>query len=107
MTALFALKLNHTIIWAFFVMALAAIWFFAATGDLTGASCTIGVVMVEVAGLALTQGRCPLSGVAERLTPDRGASFDIFLPERLAGRTKPIFGRLFLGGVLFTVLRWF
>ena len=107
MTALFALKLNHTIIWAFFVLAIAAIWFFAATGDLTGASCTIGAAMVEVAGLGLTHGRCPLSGVAERLTPDRGASFDISLPERLAGQTKPIFGQLFLGGLLFTVLRWF
>lgn len=104
-TALVALKLVHTIIWAFFVVAIAAIWFFAATGELTRAGWAIAVVLVEVAVLGLNQGRCPLGGIVSRLTPDRAVNFDIYLPAWLAGRTKPIFGPLFLGGVLFTVLR--
>ncbi|MFM9935507.1 MAG: hypothetical protein ACKVOL_04840 [Novosphingobium sp.] len=106
MTSLGVLKLIHTLIWAFFVFAIAAIWGFAAAGNLTGAGWAIAVVMLEVAVLGLNHGRCPLGGIAARLTADRAANYDIYLPAWLAGRTKPIFGPLFVGGVLFTVLRW-
>lgn len=106
MTALAALKLIHTAIWVFFVLAISAIWVCAAAGNLAGAGWSIAVVMVEVAVLGLNHGRCPLGGIAARLTPDRSANYDIYLPAWLAGRTKPIFGPLFLGGVLFTLLRW-
>ncbi len=106
MTALGRLKLVHTVIWAFFVLAIAAIWGFAAAGNLKGAGWAIGVVMVEVAAIGFNRGRCPLSRIAARLTTDRAANYDIFLPAWLAGRTKAIFGPLFFGGVLFTALRW-
>lgn len=106
MTRLGALKLLHAVIWAFFVLAIAAIWQFAAEGNLVGAGWAIAVVMLEVAALGLNRGRCPLSGVAGRLTADRAANYDIYLPAWLAGRTKQIFGPLFACGVLFTALRW-
>lgn len=106
MTALRALKLVHTAIWAFFVLAIAAIWGFAAVGNLTGAGWAIAVVMVEIAVLGFNRGHCPLGGIAARLTTDRAANYDIYLPAWLAGRTKPIFGPLFVGGALFAVLRW-
>ena len=101
-----AIKLAHTLIWAFFVLAIGAIWICAVLGSLSGAACAIGVVLVEVAALALNHGRCPLGTVAERYTADRSANFDIDLPAWLAGRTKPIFGPLFAGGVLLTAIRW-
>lgn len=104
--ALGVLKFVHTAIWVFFVLAIAAIWFFAAAANPAGAGWAIAVVMVEVAALGLNKGRCPLGGIAAQLTADRTANYDIFLPAWLAGRTKPIFAPLFAGGVVFTALRW-
>ena len=105
-TMLRAVKIAHTAIWAFFVFAIGAIWVFAALGNFTAAACAIGIVMIEVVVLGFNQGRCPLGAVVERYTDDRAANFDIYLPAWLAGRTKPIFGPLFAGGVLFTIIRW-
>ena len=56
--------------------------------------------------LAVNRWTCPLGKIARRYTDDRAANFDIFLPAWLAARTKPIFGPLFVGGMLFTVLCW-
>jgi hypothetical protein len=39
-------------------------------------------------------GRCPLTAVAVRYTVDRRDNFDIYLPEWLARRNKPIFGSI-------------
>jgi hypothetical protein len=105
-TILRAVKIAHTAIWAFFVLAIGAIWVFALRGDLTKAFCAIGIVLIEVVVLGFNQGRCPLGVVVERYTDDRAANFDIYLPPWLAGRTKPIFGPLFGGGVVLTAIRW-
>ena len=101
-----ALKLVHTVIWAFFVTMIGAIWVCAAQGDLTGAGWAIAIVMVECVILGLNRGQCPLGKFAERYTDDRTANFDICVPAWLAGRTKPVFGSLFAGGILFTAIRW-
>ncbi len=100
------IKVAHTVIWAFFVLAICAIWAFATRGNLVGAGWAIAVVFVEVAILALNHGRCPLGRYVERYTRDRSANFDIYLPAWLAGRTKPIFGTLFAGGIFLTAVRW-
>jgi hypothetical protein len=104
--ALHLMKVAHTVIWAFFVLAICAIWAFAARGNLVGACWAIAIVLVEVVILGLNHGRCPLGRVVERYTADRAANFDIYLPAWLAGRTKPIFGFLFGGGVFLTAIRW-
>lgn len=104
--SLVAIKVVHTAIWAFFVLAISAIWLFAIRGDLIAAAWAIAVVLVEVAVLGLNHGRCPLGGLAGRYTEDRTANFDIYLPVWLAGKTKTIFGPLFGGAVLFTLIRW-
>ena len=101
-----AMKLAHTIIWAFFVLAILSIWALAARGDLVGAAWAIAIVLIEVAILGLNHGRCPLGRIVERYTQDRAANFDIYLPAWLAGRTQPIFGSLFGGGIFFTAVRW-
>jgi hypothetical protein len=105
-TALRAIKMVHTIIWAFFVLMICAIWVFAAQAKFTGAAWAIAVVLIEVAILGLNHGHCPLGRIVKRYTDDRAANFDIYLPASLAARTKPIFGSLFGGAVLLTAIRW-
>lgn len=105
-TTLHAIKVAHTVVWAFFVLAIGAIWVCAALGNIVGAGWAIAIVLVEVRILGLNHGRCPLGGIAQRYTDDRTANFDIYLPAWLAGRTKSIFGPLFGAAVLFTAIRW-
>lgn len=104
-TMLSAVKALHTAVWAFFVLAIAAIWVFAFRADFVSAAWAIAVVMIEVAILGLNHGQCPLGRIVERYTDNRAANFDIYLPAWLAARTKPIFGPLFALGVLFTITR--
>lgn len=105
-TSLRAIKAIHTIVWAFFVSAIAAIWAFAGASDFTAATWAIAIVLVEVAVLGLNKGRCPLGSIAARYTDDTRPNFDIYLPVWLAARTKPIFGTLFLAGIVFALVRW-
>lgn len=101
-----AIKVAHTAIWAFFVVMIGAVWLFAMQGNLRGAAWAIGIVSIEVAILGSNHGRCPLGRVVGRFTQDRSANFDIYLPAWLAARTKPIFGSLFVGGIILTAWRW-
>jgi hypothetical protein len=55
--------------------------------------------------LAVNHWRCPLSPIAARYTDDRSATFDIYLPPWLAGRTMPIFGTLYVAAIAFTLVR--
>jgi hypothetical protein len=56
--------------------------------------------------LALNRMKCPLTDVAARYTDDRNANFDIYLPLWLARYNKHIFGPLFFGGMVLTILLW-
>ena len=66
----------------------------------------IALVSVEVLILAVNRFRCPLTDVAARYTEDRRDNFDIFLPLWIARYNKQIFGTLFAGGILVTLLKW-
>ena len=103
---LIVLKATHTLIWALFVACIAATWFFALQGDVLKAALAIGVVMFEVVALALNKWRCPLSPIAARYTDDRSSNFDIYLPAWLAARTMPIFGTLYVAGIILTFITW-
>jgi len=105
-TILRAIKVAHTVIWAFFVLMICAIWVFAAQAKFVGATWAIAIVLIEVAVLGLNHGQCPLGRIVERYTDDRASNFDIYLPAWLAARTKPIFGSLFGGAILLTAIRW-
>ena len=100
-----AIKAGHTLVWAFFVACILAVWVFAWRTDLIKATLSIGLVMIEVIVLAFNRWRCPLSPVAARYTDDRSANFDIYLPRWLAARTMPIFGGLYGAGIVFTLAR--
>ncbi|MEI9885455.1 MAG: hypothetical protein WDN08_02985 [Rhizomicrobium sp.] len=104
--ALFRIKLLHTVIWAIFVAAIAALPLAVALGAFRAALWLSGLVWLEVLVLLVNGMRCPLTGVAARHTADRAANFDIFLPERLARHNKLVFGTLFAAGELFFLWRW-
>jgi hypothetical protein len=49
-------KIAHTAIWVFFVLAIGAIWVFAVRGKITAAACAIGIVLIEVVVLGFNHG---------------------------------------------------
>jgi hypothetical protein len=105
-TALSAIKLGHTVVWAFFVACIAAIAVFAAVGNFRVAAVFTAVVACEVAVLVMNGMRCPLTALAARQTADRRANFDIYLPEWLARNNQAIFGILYAAAVLYLLVRW-
>ncbi len=106
MTTLTAIKLGHTVIWAFFVLCIVAIPVFTVLSRFGTAAIFAAVVACEVGVLALNRMSCPLTAIAARFTDDRRANFDIYLPEWLARWNKAIFGTLYVLSLLFLVLRW-
>ena len=101
-----AVKLFHTLAWAFFVGCILAIPIHAWRGEFAWAAVFIAIVCLEVVIILVNDGRCPLTAVAARFTEDRRDNFDIYLPLWLARYNKIIFGWLFVGAVLFTLARW-
>jgi hypothetical protein len=104
--ALRAVKVAHTIVWALFAGCVVAIPLFAWQGSFAQAFVSIAIVFLEVGVLAANRMRCPLTDVAARFTDDRADNFDIYLPLWLARYNKVIFGSLFAGGLLLTLVRW-
>ncbi|MEW5982311.1 MAG: hypothetical protein AB1806_08055 [Acidobacteriota bacterium] len=101
-----AIKLLHTLVWAFFAACILAVPIMAHAGRFTAAFVLIGVVFIEVLVIIVNAWACPLTAVAAQYTDDRRDNFDIYLPEWLARHNKTIFGTLYVLGVLYTVVRW-
>ncbi|HAX43966.1 MAG TPA: hypothetical protein PLF84_14255 [Bryobacteraceae bacterium] len=97
---LIAVKLLHTFVWVFFVTCIAGIPAAAALGEFRWAAILAALVAVECAVIALNRGRCPLTDIAGRYTPQRQDNFDIYLPLWLARYNKQIFGTLYIAGAL-------
>lgn len=104
---LHAVRLLHTLAWAFFASCVVLIPVAAAHHRLGLAGLLIGVVAVECLVLAVNAWRCPLTDVAARFTADRRPNFDIYLPEWLARYNKEIFGTLYVAGIAWTLVSWF
>lgn len=100
------IKLTHTIIWAFFAGCILAIPIFSWHDDYTTALALTAIVLIEVVVLVANHFVCPLTSVAARYTDDRRENFDIYLPRWLARYNKQIFGSIFIGALLLSVLRW-
>lgn len=101
-----AIKLVHTVVWAFFATSIVAIPILAWLEAWRVAAVLTVLVFVECLVLAANAMRCPLTGVAARYTDDRRANFDIYLPLWLAKYNKQVFGTLYVIGVLFAIIRW-
>lgn len=102
---LHVIRCVHTVVWAFFVIAIVGIPVAAWLGRRDVFLVLTGIVMVEVAVLAVNRMRCPLTGVAARYTDDRRANFDIYLPLWLARYNKHVFGPLYVACVTWGLWR--
>ncbi|GMV07354.1 MAG: hypothetical protein AMXMBFR53_36290 [Gemmatimonadota bacterium] len=103
---LLAIKLVHTVVWAFFAGCIVAIPVAAAQGHLKAALVLCAVVFVEVLVLLFNGMACPLTPIAGRYTDDRRPNHDIFLPEWLARYNKEIFGTLYAAGLAYVAYLW-
>jgi hypothetical protein len=101
-----AVRLGHTVIWAFFVACILAIPLFTVTSQFALATLFAVIVACEVGILVLNNMRCPLTDVAARYTDDRRPNFDIYLPEWLARNNKRVFGTLYVLALLGLLARW-
>jgi uncharacterized membrane protein len=104
--ALLAVKLLHTLVWAFFAGCILSIPILGWTGRYLPAALVSGIVFVEVLVLVLDGWQCPLTRVAARYTDERRDNFDIYLPGWLARHNKWIFGILYVAGMFVTVALW-
>ena len=101
-----AIKLLHTLIWAFLAASILALPVVGALRRFRWAAILTGLVLLECGVLALNRGRCPLSDLAARFTGDRAQNFDIYLPNWSAQHNKVIFGLLFVAGELIVLAYW-
>lgn len=101
-----AVKVLHTVVWAFFAGCIIALPFAAALGRFVAAAWLIALVAVECVVLFANRFRCPLTDVAARYTQDRQDNFDIYLPLWLARYNKHIFGTSYVAGILYTAFSW-
>jgi hypothetical protein len=76
-----AIKLLHTLIWAFLAASILALPVIGIMRRFRWAAILTGLVLLECGVLALNGGRCPLSDLAARFTNDRANNFDIYLAE--------------------------
>ena len=104
--ALVAVKVVHTVAWAFFAGCILAIPVASWQGNYAAAAWLTAIVFVEIAVLVVNGWHCPLTLLAYRFTDSRRANFDIYLPEWLAKHNKLIFGTLFCLGMAFALCRW-
>ena len=93
---LIAIKLLHTVVWAFMAGCILALPVTAFLRRFDWAAILTTIIIMECIVLALNGGRCPLTTVAARFTSERAANFDIYLPLWLARYNKAIFGSLFI-----------
>jgi hypothetical protein len=101
-----AIKLVHTLIWAFMAGCIMTLPVVAVLRRFRWAAILSGLVLVECGVLAVNGGRCPLTDLAARFTSDRADNFDIYLPNWLAQHNKVIFGLLFVVGELVVLGYW-
>jgi hypothetical protein len=101
-----AIKLLHTLIWAFLAASIAALPVLGVLRRFRWAAILTGIVLVECGVLAVNGGRCPLTDLAARFTNDRAQNFDIYLPNWLAEHNKVIFGVVFVVSELFVLGCW-
>lgn len=103
---LVAIKLLHTLVWAIMAGSILALPVMALFERFNATIILSVIILAECGVLAFNEGRCPLTGLAARITSDRADNFDIYLPNWIARHNKLIFGTLFVVNELFVLWRW-
>jgi hypothetical protein len=101
-----AIKLLHTVIWAFLVATILLLPVAGVLRRFRWAAILSVIVLLECGVLAVNGGGCPLSDLAARYTDERASNFDIYLPNWLASHNKTIFGTLFVVNELIVLWCW-
>src|SRR5258708_6288451 len=105
-TIVIVIKLFHSVVWLFFVACILAVPITAGLHHFRLSTLFAGLVLLECLVLVLNGGRCPITEVAARYTPETSANFDIYLPNWLAHHNKTIFSALFVAGGLYALAQW-
>ncbi|SDL38235.1 hypothetical protein SAMN04488514_101607 [Kriegella aquimaris] len=104
---LLAIKLIHTIIWAFFVFVICYVLYSGITNQVnTFTWVGIGLIIGEGLILLVFKMFCPLTLLARKYSDSKKENFDIFLPNWLAKYNKFIFTSIFIVGLLLVVIRF-
>jgi hypothetical protein len=101
-----AIKLLHTVIWAFLAVSILVLPVAGVFRRFRWAAILTVIVLLECGMLAVNGGRCPLSDLAARYTDDRASNFDIYLPNWMASHNKTIFGTLFVVNEVIVLWCW-
>lgn len=103
---LLAIKLIHTLIWAFFVFVIFYILYIGITNKVnTFTWIGIGLIIGEGLVLLIFKMFCPLTVLARKYSDSQRENFDIFLPNWLAKYNKLIFTSIFIIGLILVVTR--
>ncbi|MET0392925.1 MAG: hypothetical protein ABW019_07275 [Chitinophagaceae bacterium] len=95
MKKLILIKTIHTLVWIFFNIVLAYLFYAAITGRLDiGVWIGLGFFALEGIVLLVFKWTCPLTVLARRYSDSQQDNFDIFLPNWLARYTKLIYTTL-------------
>jgi hypothetical protein len=101
-----AIKLFHTVTWAFLAASILVLPILGVLRRFRWAAILTLIVLLECGLLAANGGRCPLSDLAARYTDEQASNFDIYLPNWLASHNKAIFGTLFVVSELIVLWCW-
>lgn len=102
--ALVLLRAVHTAIWFVYAVVILALPIAALVGHFRAVWFITGLVALEGIALGLSGGRCPLTSIAERLTPERGPTIDIYLPRFIARWNLFLFTPLLVLGEVISVV---
>lgn len=103
---LFLIKILHTVIWLFFVLAIFYI-LYSGIANRIGIYTWFAIGLVFGEGLVLLIFRmfCPLTVLARKYSDSQRDNFDILLPQWLAKYNKEIFTSIFVVGLLIVIFR--
>ncbi len=103
---LLAIKLLHTLVWAFFVIIIFYVVYSGLSNQVTIYTwIAIGLVVLEGITLAVFKMFCPLTLIARKYSDSKKDNFDIFLPNWLAKYNKIIFTSIFMFGLIMVLFR--
>lgn len=105
---LFAIKLLHTLVWAFFVTVIIYIVYSGITNQINTLTwISIGLILIEGLVLLIFKMFCPITLIARKYSDSEKDNFDIFLPNWLAKYNKLIFTSIFIFGLIVVLFRYF
>lgn len=101
-----AIKIAHTIIWVFFVVAIFYVVYSGLTNKVNNLTwIAIGLVIGEGVILLIFRMFCPLTLMARKYSDSTRDNFDIYLPNWLARHNKVIFTSIFILGLILVLYR--